>query len=562
MLPAALVETPVDRVARGPCGRALRLACPALGVAGLLLVACGGGSAAGPGATTANTAVRAPGPGATEYETEPTPGGVRGPFAESVEAGVRRAAGELGQQLVPDGRLALLAEWVLDRLGEGGEPPAHEVVDFLARHLGLVEPAPHLLVLGQVGASAEGLEASVAERARELLRSQPYRHFGAAIVQRDALTLVVVALSTRALELDPVPRRVDAREVRLRGSLAAGYTQPEIAVARPNGEVRRVSAGTGPGFDVRVPLGGPGRNAVEVLAQGPRGDTVLANFPVWVGSDPPAELVLDPGAVEDADGSPEEVAAALFRSLNRARSERGLPPLERHDGLSAVALAHSRDMVARGFVGHRSPSTGDAPDRVRAAGYRSGLILENVGRGYGAREIHQGLMASPGHRANVLNPDVTHVGIGVVAEREGERTVFVVTEVFIRMNRRIDPVAARDELLRQINQGRAARGAAPLEADPNLARAAQEGAEAYFADAHKTQQDVVDEASGSLRRFALMFRRVGGLMAVVSEVDEAARLEPLFDPELRYIGVGVAQGDRPDAPPNSVAVVILLGWPR
>ncbi|MEZ4248449.1 MAG: hypothetical protein R3B99_09440 [Polyangiales bacterium] len=60
----------------------------------------------------------------------------------------------------------------------------------------------------------------------------------------------------------------------------------------------------------------------------------------------------------------------------------------------------------------------------------------------------------------------------------------------------------------------------------------------------------------------MMFRRVGGLMAVVGDVGEASRLEPTFDPEVRFVGIGVAQGDRPDAPPNSIAVVIVLAWPR
>jgi len=526
---------------------------------GLLATACGGASV-GPG-TTAARVVRVSAEGAATYTTDPTPGGVRGPLATAVEAGVRWAAGG-SHELRPDGRLAQLAEWVLERLGEDGEPPAHEAIDFLARHAGLVEPTPHLLVLGQAGASAESIEAAVAERARELLRSQDYDFFGGAVVQREALTLVVVALSTRRLRLDPVPRRVDRDELRLRGEIAEGYERPEVAVAPPAGEVRRVRAGSGPAFDVRVPLGPPGRYMVEVLAHGPRGDTVLANFPVWVRTTPPSELRLEGEASEDADASPEAVADALFRNINRARGERGLPLLERHEGLSEVALAHSRDMVAGGFVGHRSSSSGDAPERVRAAGYRSGLILENVGRGYGAAEIHRGLMSSPGHRANVLNPDVTHVGIGVVGSREGGRDVFFVTQVFVRMNRRIDPESARAELLRQINEGRAARGAEPLEADPNLSRAAQEGAEAYFARPELSQQDVVDDASASLRRFSMMFRRVGGLMAVVGDVAEASRLEPVFDPELRYIGVGVAQGDRADVPPNSVAVVVLLGWPR
>jgi hypothetical protein len=189
-------------------------------------------------------------------------------------------------------------------------------------------------------------------------------------------------------------------------------------------------------------------------------------------------------------------------------------------------------------------------------------MLENIGRGYGAEEIHRGLMESPGHRANVLNPDVTHVGIGVVAEEENGRNAFVATEVFIRMNSEVDISAAPDALLAAINDARRRRGAPPLEVDPNLKNAAQQGAEHFFEDGSLTQQDVVDDASASLRRFAIAFSRVGGLMAVVDRVDEAGRLEPTFDPDIRFIGIGVAQGTRRDVPPNSIAVVMMLAWPR
>jgi hypothetical protein len=256
------------------------------------------------------------------------------------------------------------------------------------------------------------------------------------------------------------------------------------------------------------------------------------------------------------------VAQALFALLNDSRSDVGAGPLVREEQLDEISVAHSRDMVDNEFVGHESPSTGGAPDRVRRAGLESGLILENIGRGYSATEIHRGLMASPGHRANILNPDVTHVGVGVVVEEEGDRRAFVATELFVRMNREVDLSNAPEQLLAIINENRRRRGADPVELDPNLQRAAQRGAEHYFGEPDLTQQDVVDEASASLRRFAIAFSRVGGLMAVVDQIEEAGQLEPTFDGDLRYVGIGVAQGSRPDVPSNSIAVVIMLAWPR
>jgi uncharacterized protein YkwD len=527
------------------------------------IVGCGGGSQNADVQHASVETISVPGPGRDTYETTAEAGGVRAESAaEQVSSGVRDAGQDAGILLQGDERLALLAEWIVPHLGQGGAAPPHEVIELCARHLGLVEPVPHLLVLGQ--SSDNGLDVAVADGVRRFLARQRYTHFGAAVVLQGDLRVVVVTLSTRVLTLDSVPRALDAgtRAITLRGRLSDGYTTPTVAVAPPGADVERLPAGPGPDFAVEVPLAGPGAYQVEVLARGSRGDSVVANFPVYVGVDPPREVAIrvrdDASEMSDAAA----VARALLARINESREGAGLRPLSAHDGLDDVARAHSEDMVANGFVGHRSPTTGDAPARVERAGYRSGLILENIGRGYSPTEIHQGLLASPGHRANILNRSVTHVGVGVVAETEGSRTAFVATEVFIRMNAEIDAAEARAELLDAINAGRRARGASALDVDENLETAAGNAATEYFANPNQSQQDTVDDASGSLRRFAMMFSRIGGLMAVVGDVSEASRLEPTFDPEVRYIGIGVAQGDRPDAPPNSIGVVILLGWAR
>jgi len=525
------------------------------------LCGCGASSSSGRLAgTDLGVEVEAPAPSAPAYRTSPSEGPVLGAEgAAEIDAGIRAAASAEGITLVGDGRLALLAAWTLERLGDGGALPPNAVIEFFSLHLGMPEPVPHLLMLGQTDPSrfTDGIRDSVVR----FLQRQPYTHYGAAVVRRGGLSLAMVALSNRALELEPVPRRVEAGEpIELRGRLAAGLASPTVAIRPPEGEVTRQAVGAGPSFEVDLPTAEPGIYQVEVLAEGPRGDTVLANFPVYAGVEVPRSIVLD--TTPHDSGDPGRVDTDLFALLNQARAERGLPALTLHEGLSQVAEAHSRDMVDHDFVGHDSPTTGGAVDRVAAAGFRSGLVLENIGRGYGAADIHTGLMQSPGHRANILNPDVTHVGIGVVSEEEDGRLAFVATEVFIRMIPSIDTAAAPRELLAMLNAARRARGAEPLELDDNLQDAAQGAAADYFADPSLGPQDAVDQASGAMRRFAIAFRRVGGLMALVSSLEEAGRMEPALDPEVRYVGIGVAQGDRPDLAPNTIGVLILLGWAR
>ena len=88
-----------------------------------------------------------------------------------------------------------------------------------------------------------------------------------------------------------------------------------------------------------------------MLARGPHGETVIANFPVYVGVDAPTSLSLE--AEEETTGGSADVAsvrAELLRLANETRAEVGLPPYTCEDRIDAVALAHSTDMAEHDFV--------------------------------------------------------------------------------------------------------------------------------------------------------------------------------------------------------------------
>jgi uncharacterized protein YkwD len=479
---------------------------------------------------------------------------------EGVESAVAAAASARGVTLIGDPRLATLSEWMAAELGPGGEPPPSEVIDFLAWNLGLTDPTPHVIVHGLPDRAS--VESNVQASVERFLERQPYTHWGAVVLPRNGLWIVVLTLSWRFGTIEPVDRRFpSASPIPLRGTLADGYSNPLIVVDGPTGDVLRLPAGSGPNFDVRIPIEGNGVYQVEVLARGPLGEAVITNFPVYVGVDIPTEVSL---TAEPTTGSTDVagVRSELLNLLNETRRGEGLPELTCDARVDAIALAHSLDMRTSDYLGHQSPTTGTPADRVTAAGLHSGLVLENIGRDYTAAGIHRGLLASPGHRANLVSSGVNTCGIGVVAQETEGRTAFIATEVFLRFAQAIDVAAAPAEVLAAINRARSGRGASVLEAEENLRTAAQDAAQAFFDDPSLTQDDVVERAGGSLRRFAMLFRRVGGVMAVVSTLDEASTLEPTFDPDLDFVGIGVAQGTRPDVGENAIAVVIMLGWGR
>ena len=141
--------------------------------------------------------------------------------------------------------------------------------------------------------------------------------------------------------------------------------------------------------------------------------------PVAVGA-PQAGCV--GGDLEPAAGNLEEVTRATLCLVNAERRARGLRQLRSSPRLARAALAHTREMVARKFFAHDSPTGASIGDRIRGTGYLAGTIAwtvgENLAWGSGsralAREIVDAWMRSPGHRANILNGSFKEIGVGVV----------------------------------------------------------------------------------------------------------------------------------------------------
>lgn len=526
------------------------------------LVACGPGGRTRLGTERTATSVAAPAPSVASYGSPSDGPLVRGGGdTAGVSAAVEAAASARSVTLTGDPRLAMLSEWIASQLGPGGEPPPAEVIDFFAWNLGLTDPTPHVIVHGLPDRAS--VEQNVQASVERFLSRQAYTHWGAVVMPRNGLWIVVVTLSWRFGTLEPIARELPAgAPITVRGSLNEGFSNPLVVVESPSGDVVRMPAGSGPTFDVRVPVDATGTFQLEVLARGPYGESIVANFPVFVGTSAPTSVSLEPEPETSGNTDVASVRADLLRLLNETRREQGLPELSCDPRVDAIALAHSTDMHDHDFLGHQSPTTGTPADRVTAAGLHSGMVLENVGRDFTAAGIHRGLLASPGHHANLTSSGVNTCGIGVVADESDDRTSYIATEVFLRFAQAIDVAAAPGEVLAAINRAREARGAGPLEAEENLRAAAQDAAAAFFTEPTLTQSDVVDRASAGMRRYAMLFRRVGGVMAVVSSLDEASTLEPTFDAEVSYVGIGVAQGTRTDVGENAIAVVIMLGWRR
>jgi len=145
-------------------------------------------------------------------------------------------------------------------------------------------------------------------------------------------------------------------------------------------------------------------------------------------SDAPAALadLGNPCAGADVPFSPEAAEAARAAAtclVNQERARQGLGALTRNPALESAAQGHTQDMITRDFFAHDSPSGASMLDRIRGAGYLTGATSFSVGEniafaaGGGAtpRGIVTSWMASPPHRANILNAAFREAGMGFVA---------------------------------------------------------------------------------------------------------------------------------------------------
>lgn len=114
--------------------------------------------------------------------------------------------------------------------------------------------------------------------------------------------------------------------------------------------------------------------------------------------------------------SPHRSAAdkLLLDAANRERSAAGLRPLKWDDALATAARQHVQVMASQNLLLHQCLDEPPLDQRAARAGARFSMIAENIAVGPNPETIHNGWMHSPGHRKNILNGDVTAVGMATM----------------------------------------------------------------------------------------------------------------------------------------------------
>jgi uncharacterized protein YkwD/uncharacterized membrane protein required for colicin V production len=109
-----------------------------------------------------------------------------------------------------------------------------------------------------------------------------------------------------------------------------------------------------------------------------------------------------------------DLEALMLSWVNAERIKAGLNTVKADPELIKVARKHSVDMFQQGYFSHVSPNGKGPFDRMRNDGVKFTNAGENIALAPTLDIAHNGLMHSPGHRANILRPEFGRLGIGIV----------------------------------------------------------------------------------------------------------------------------------------------------
>ncbi|MEU7002024.1 CAP domain-containing protein [Nonomuraea sp. NPDC046570] len=149
--------------------------------------------------------------------------------------------------------------------------------------------------------------------------------------------------------------------------------------------------------------GNVSRSPVTALSCAPTTPTPTPTTPAPTPSTPPGD-----------GGTGSAVEEEVVRLTNQARTAGGCKPLAHDAKLHAAAKGHSADMAAKGYFSHTSQDGRSPGDRIKATGFSPiRAWAENIAMGQRtAASVVQGWLNSPGHKANIMNCDLTLIGVG------------------------------------------------------------------------------------------------------------------------------------------------------
>lgn len=298
----------------------------------------------------------------------------------------------------------------------------------LSSYRPIITVAASVLAVGAVAAGVVTLRGgeSVAQLSTSELQAVP--PIGAAVgagptgtsTTAAPITATPIAVAEDSSGVVPGSRNSAAGAVARRaGGAGSGSSGASRAGAsRPTGSGRGTTGAAHPVGGGSTTSSGPAVSTTSrTQPAGSQPPATTASRTTATGSTATRTSGTKPGSTPPADtGDPSGFAAEVVRLTNEQRLANGCRALTANAVLGRVATAHSQDMADRGYFDHNTPDGLSPFDRMTAAGYRYSFAAENIAAGQTTPQaVMASWMASPGHRANILNCDLTEIGVGYVA---------------------------------------------------------------------------------------------------------------------------------------------------
>ncbi|MEK4238293.1 CAP domain-containing protein [Paenibacillus sp. FSL H7-0714] len=123
----------------------------------------------------------------------------------------------------------------------------------------------------------------------------------------------------------------------------------------------------------------------------------------------------------------------VFRLVNEERTSRGIAALTLNTQLTDLAVLKSRDMRDNNYFSHTSPTYGTPSQMLDRFGVAWRAYAENIAAGQATPEaVMRTWMNSTGHRANILDPRFTDIGVGYVGGTATSQYQHYWTQLFIQ----------------------------------------------------------------------------------------------------------------------------------
>lgn len=242
-----------------------------------------------------------------------------------------------------------------------------------------------------------------------------------------------------------------------------------------------------------------------------------------------------------------ELEHAMGDRVNRDRAGKGLPPLAFDEALADIARYHANDMHAHRFFAHDSPTSGSLDDRMAAAGYLASVARENLAEAPDVDQAEDGLLASPGHHANLMAKDITHLGVGIVRGGLADADNLLFVQVFaspLEMQSADEAVGQALEKIREAREARRLPGLGTHALLETIAAKHVEGLADNIAkgDMSPVAQAVVKDVEAAKARDVQSVTVAGTLML------HASMFEPppaALAPDARMLGCAAAEAEDP-----------------